>query len=538
MFDDPSLLTSFAILAFSDLKNYKFYYWFAFPALSVDWKLNGSIRTVEKEEKGGICEAVDRWRETVGAREWGFFLLKQDEAGGWVAGSLMEYKTFWNDSKSQKKIFGFNDPSTIADVPGWPLRNYMYMLSMLNIDDCTVLAYRDHLSTDVCRSLWLDVSIARSGEDKVIGWERNSNGKLAPKFSDLGSLINPRQLADQAVDLNLKLMKWRIAPSVDLDVIKSNSCLLLGAGTLGSYVSRALLGWGVRKITFVDSGKVSYSNPVRQSLYKFEDCKDGGVPKAERAAEALKEIYPSVEAEGHKLDIPMLGHPLTNEPQQREDYNKLLSLIDQHDTVFLLMDSRESRWLPTLIGCCKQKLVINVALGFDSYVVLRHGVMDPKNNNQPHLGCYFCNDVVAPIDSVSNQTLDQMCTVTRPGVSMLASSSAVELFSSILQHPLKALAPANETSTNSLSDLPHQLRGFLHNFETMKIWGPSYSCCSACSPPITAAWNTDGWEFVKRALNEPGYVEELSGLAEVQRKADQLDIDTDWAASDNSEELL
>jgi ubiquitin-like modifier-activating enzyme ATG7 len=52
--------------------------------------------------------------------------------------------------------------------------------------------------------------------------------------------LNTR-LADQAVDLNLKLIKWRISPNLDLDKIKTCSCLLLGAGTLGSYVARNLM---------------------------------------------------------------------------------------------------------------------------------------------------------------------------------------------------------------------------------------------------------------------------------------------------------
>ena len=55
-----------------------------------------------------------------------------------------------------------------------------------------------------------------------------------------------------------------------------------------------LQGWGVRNITMVDNGKVSYSNPVRQSLFTFEDSMNGGKPKAEAAAASLKLIFPGV----------------------------------------------------------------------------------------------------------------------------------------------------------------------------------------------------------------------------------------------------
>ena len=52
----------------------------------------------------------------------------------------------------------------------------------------------------------------------------------------------------------------------------------------------------MRQITLVDSGRVSYSNPVRQTLFVFDDCKapGGGKPKAQDAADAMKLIFPGV----------------------------------------------------------------------------------------------------------------------------------------------------------------------------------------------------------------------------------------------------
>jgi ubiquitin-like modifier-activating enzyme ATG7 len=92
--------------------------------------------------------------------------------------------------------------------------------------------------------------------------------------------MDPKVIAEEAVDLNLKLMKWRMVPGLNIDIFKTTKCLLLGSGSLGCQVSRNLLSWGFRNITFVDYGKVSYSNPVRQCLFTFEDSQKDDNQKA------------------------------------------------------------------------------------------------------------------------------------------------------------------------------------------------------------------------------------------------------------------
>ena len=58
------------------------------------------------------------------------------------------------------------------------------------------------------------------------------------------------------------------------------------------------------------------------------------------------------------MAIPMPGHPVPPAlvEETRAAVAQLEDLMDQHDVVYLLMDSRESRWLPTLLGAAKEKV--------------------------------------------------------------------------------------------------------------------------------------------------------------------------------------
>lgn len=108
----------------------------------------------------------------------------------------------------------------------------------------------------------------------------------------------------------------------------------------------------------------------------------------------------------------------------------------------------------------------------------------------------------------------------------------MEVLVSIIQHPQGASAPAPTKSSDERGDhplgiIPHQIRGFLSNFQNVVIRGSSYDRCSACSDKIISAYTSDGWQFVKRALNERDYVEDLSGLTEVRSEEEMVVLITD-----------
>jgi len=207
--------------------------------------------------------------------------------------------------------------------------------------------------------------------------------------------------------------------------------------------------------------------------------------------------------------------------------------VQSHDVVCMLTDSRESRWLPSLLVAAAQRkrmppvdpdrgaagafepparsparppLGLTVALGFDSFLVQR----------QTYLGspaaCYFCNDVTAPRDSLAFRTLDQQCTVTRPGLSGISAGIAVELVAALVQHEDRFEAKATGKDS-CLGAVPHQIRGFLAEFKLSPMETEPFPMCICCSNKILERYEEEGDAFINRVIENSAELEEISGLA-------------------------
>ncbi|CAD8087141.1 unnamed protein product [Paramecium primaurelia] len=516
---------------FADLKKYLFYYKLVVPQFQIE-NIQNIIQKSLTDYLGDQMQLFQQQLSLIIQQQQkeisntSFVILRKEN---------LQYVQFDEYQKNkQDVIFLYFDSYNQAQLNG-QFNNFLaYLITNNSIKDqlnnIKIIVIKDALTINknqfsLKNSIYLELNLSESKIIEQNGQYKafNIEGYLQEKKIDLKSFMDEQSLAREAVDLNIKLMKWRLLPELDLEKVQTQKVLLIGAGTLGCQLARNLIGWGIRKITFVDYGKISYSNPVRQSLYDFEDSTKGGRPKAEVAAEKLKKIFPDIESEGYQLQIPMPGHFVTELQVQQtlESFYKLSELVSTHDAVFLLTDSRESRWLPTVLSNAYGKMCFSVALGFDSFLIIRHGISLKKYNPEIHgerLACYFCNDISSPGNSMKDRTLDQQCTVTRPGLSFLASAYSSELFVSLIHSPLLDGTPASDNTEQlqqtDLGILPHFLRGQLSDFEVRLFYGRAFKHCVACSQQILDALEKNPQSFLLEALNRPDVLQDISGITE------------------------
>jgi E1-like protein-activating enzyme Gsa7p/Apg7p len=440
-------LPAFILFIFGDLKNYTFTYSLHEINNEIDLQIKKlvSFEKIEEAQKLKLMEISKQDN-----------IIKHEESDS----EILKYysSAVYNIQDDQQYLFLYDITTMPTNIPNFfkiSLKEKI-LNNEINIKESgqsiNIILIKNISS--LSKSVVLSVHISHKTENSFCTLILNKSD-LKIHTSDLKQMFDPLSIAENAVDLNINLMKWRMAPDINVEIIKNIKFLLVGSGTLGCHVARNLLGWGARNINFLDSGKVSYSNPVRQSLYTFKDSSECNNFKSIIASQKLKEIFPMVNSEGYNLQIPLPSRALVNSTAEESYLNTVKNLediISEHDVIFLLTDSRESRWYPTMIAKSMNKKVITAAIGFDSFLVMRHG------NDENNLGCYFCNDIISPIDTSSNRTLDQQCTISRPGISSICSGFASEMAISILQ------------KDNSLGqNVPKSIRGNLTDYNFVCI---------------------------------------------------------------------
>lgn len=522
MFEDHTSINKCVLSVYIDFKKYKFYHWFSCPVFKIPYQINIETSTKlpiifpNQDERDLISDQINNY-VFHHDKFMTVYLRNHDGIIVPLSDSLI--------SEIDNYTLIVLDISTHPKYPSWFMRNLLFAIGYTIEDSIKldIIYYRDN-GYNIDNSILINTTLEPILTDDLefknykplyyAGFAKNSMGKFQPSVTDLSTSLSPDKMAKSALNLNTKLMKWKISPDLDLDTITDKTCLLIGSGTLGSHVARNLLGWGITQITFVDCGEVTHSNPVRQSLYLQSDVSK---PKAKTAAENLKKIYGGVDVQSVDLKIPMPGHPITDMEKLKKDIERLEKIIVGHEVIFLLTDTRESRWLPTLMckALCEQKLCFTAAIGFDSFVAMRHGNMDEEDGNM--MACYFCSDILEPSDTLKDATMDKRCTVTRPGVSAIAAGYVTELMLACLGRQQKI-----KSDMTDLERIPQQIRGKLSDFSLMSSVVEQSELCNACSSTIQSHYQSDPMNFVLKILKDPTQLTEILDI-----KYDESDI-YDW----------
>ncbi|CAI5955897.1 unnamed protein product [Closterium sp. NIES-64] len=458
----PSLLNAFFLLVYPDIKHWRFHYAFAFPALALPSPatLASSPLPATQVFSSQLAESIEKESPRCFLRPLPSASLPRlaspqpapprlaSLAGHLPPCALPAAAARSNKPALLSHLMPFYHPPPTLLAPPLPLP----LSGHLSSRALPAAAPRSHQPAP------LAAAAPPATCPSATGWELNAKGRTGARCADLAPLMDPARLVDEAASLNLKLMRWRVLPQLQLEGLNATKCLLLGAGTLGCQVARSLLSKFdevVCAAATAAAGAIK-CNQVFAVRSWHSWVSSGTLPAGESvclcvglcAPPTIASPFPCQHTSGHRLAIPMPGHPVSpsEAPRVQADVAALLALIRQSDAVFLLTDTRESRWLPTLLCAAEGKVAINAALGFDSFLVMRHGApplpvhatsAPTASDPPPIVRC--CPSLPAPRipvpsfllspvpiyhHSTAHRTLGQQCTVTRPGLAVIAGALA------------------------------------------------------------------------------------------------------------------
>ncbi|MGJ7580705.1 HesA/MoeB/ThiF family protein [Variovorax sp. RHLX14] len=222
--------------------------------------------------------------------------------------------------------------------------------------------------------------------------------------------------------------------------VDASHALIVGVGGLGSPVSLYLAAAGVGRITLVDDDTVDLTNLQRQIAHTTARV---GMTKVESAAQAMRDINPSIDIATHAVRI---------------DATLLADLMPGIDIVIDCSDNFATRHVVNE-ACVRHSkpLVAGAAIRFDGQL----GVYDVRDAASP---CYAC---IFPPDSAFEETRCAVLGAFGPVVGTIGALQATEA--------LKLLAGIRPSMAGSLL----MYDGLRTSFDTLKVMRDPECCVCA-----------------------------------------------------------
>lgn len=163
----------------------------------------------------------------------------------------------------------------------------------------------------------------------------------------------------------------------DAEALKRSNVFIAGVGALGCEIAKDLALSGVGKLVLVDLDTIEASNLSRQLLFRMDDI---GKPKAEVAAERVKELNPNLEVEFYFKKIQELP----------------IDLYESCDVIIAALDNVQARFdLNVIARRAKRPMIEGGTVGFEGHVQV---IVPDGVKSLDETACYRCVVPIPPPD--------------------------------------------------------------------------------------------------------------------------------------------